>query len=227
MSGVSNYPTSIDDSTSLGDVTDGTSTLQAAHHNNLRASIVAMQNVLGIPGSAVATSVQYRLGHPTGGHLHDGATGNGPKVNPTAIPAPSGAIASVANLHDHFMATAAHRDTDRAVIQAFINGSAASGANRAAPITLGRTMQLENVRAVARRGPSGATATFDVNVGPTSLWAATQANRVILNPGASVGVSGTPNLVTYPSGAIITVDVDTVGSSAPTEDLSLTFVFRD
>jgi hypothetical protein len=204
VAGNANFPTSLDDSTSLYDVTDGVSTLQAAQHNNMRAAIEAIEASLGVRASSVPTSLQYRLGNPTGGHTHDGASGNGPLINATTI----------VGLNDAML------------LQARINGSAASGINRAGPLSIGRTLQLDSIRAVALRGPSGATATFDVNFGPTSVWSATQANRLTLPPGASVAAVGVPNLVTYPSGAIITVDADTVGSSAPTEDLSLVFIFR-
>lgn len=199
-----NFPTSLDDTSSLHEVTDGVSTVQAVHHNDLVSAIQAIEASIGVNGSSVPTSLRNRLGNPTTGHIHDGATGNAPKINATTI----------------------QGLTDYSIVQMRINGTAASGANRAGPISIGKTLQLESVRAVALRGPSGATATFDVNFGATSLWQATQANRLILLAGASVAVSGTPNLSTYPSGAVITVDADTVGSSTPTEDLSLVFVFR-
>ena len=77
MAGNTNFPTGLDDNTSLLDVTDGVTALQAAHHNNLKESIKALEVKVGIDNTAVDTTLDYRLGHPTFGHSHDGASGQG------------------------------------------------------------------------------------------------------------------------------------------------------
>ena len=43
MSGQSNFPTALDSDSSLFDVADGVNSLLAAHHNNLKEAIKAMQ----------------------------------------------------------------------------------------------------------------------------------------------------------------------------------------
>lgn len=97
MSGAANFPVSLDDDTSLYDVSDGTSTLQAAHHNNMKEAIKKIEAAIGVRGTSVATSIEYRLGHPTFGHNHSGATGMGGLIsqsNPTAYLIPHPTIAS-------------------------------------------------------------------------------------------------------------------------------------
>jgi len=106
-------------------------------------------------------------------------------------------------------------------------GSAGVGSNVTAPIAFGRTAQIENVSAVLRRGPSGATAAFKVLIGPTNIWGASVGLGIRFAPGATRYGQASPNLTTYPSGAIITLDTEAVGSNDPGQDLSVVFVFRD
>lgn len=263
MPGNTNFPGSLDTDGSLYDVTDGVSYPQAVHHNNLKEAVKALEAKLGINNTAVATSLDWRLGHPSG-HLHDGASGNGPRINPTTIPAPSGAVGSPTWLHDHLMATAIHQAgafqasgvyapssayqasgvfAPSSAYQASgvfqpsagfrqlrawdYQGSLASGASLGAPFAIPRTLQIDSVSARLNRAPSGATTALDINFGPTSLWAASQGNRIIFPPGTIGYDSASPNLVTYPSGALVTVDVDSVGSNDPGQHLSITFFFRE
>lgn len=85
MAGITNFPTSLDSDSQLFDVTDGVSSLQAAHHNNMKEAIKAIQSKVGVNLTSVPTSLDYRLGNATGGHRHDGASGHGPKINATAV----------------------------------------------------------------------------------------------------------------------------------------------
>lgn len=85
MAGNTNFPTALDDDSSLYDVTDAVSTLQAAHHNNLKEGLKAVQQKVGIFSTASPTTLDYRLGNATAGHRHDGASGQGPQINATAV----------------------------------------------------------------------------------------------------------------------------------------------
>jgi len=100
-------------------------------------------------------------------------------------------------------------------------------ANALAPFTLPRTLVLESLSGNLRRGASGATAAIDVNVGPTSIYVASQGFRPIFAPQATLYMNASPNYVTFPSGVIITTDVDAVGSNDPGQDLTVIFVFRE
>jgi hypothetical protein len=75
MSGAANFPTGLDDDASLLNVTDGVTTLQASHHNNMKEAIKAIQQKLGIFSTVAPTSIDYRLGNATDGHHHNGASG--------------------------------------------------------------------------------------------------------------------------------------------------------
>lgn len=204
MSGNTNFPTALDDNTSLGDLTDGVSAIQASDHNNLKEAVKAIEAKIGIYSSGAPTSLDYRLGNPTGGHDHGGASGMGGPISASAL----GGL--------------------RQLVQMFKPGSLAVGSNLAAPVILGRTLQLESVQGALRRGPSGATTAVIVRFGPSAIYGASPLYRPIFPPGATAYRSSqTPNVITYPSGAIITMDSDAVGSSDPGQDLSLTFVFRE
>jgi hypothetical protein len=85
MSGNTNFPSGLDTDSSLFDVADGVNTVQAAHHNNLKEAIKAMQLKIGINNTLAPTTLDYRLGHPTDGHRHDGASGHGPPISPTTL----------------------------------------------------------------------------------------------------------------------------------------------
>lgn len=221
MSGNTNFPTALDDDTSLGDVTDAVTTVQAAHHNNIKESIKAIQAKIGIRLTDAPTSLDYRLGNATNGHRHDGASGQGQRINPTTVNHPS-----AGTLHD-FMVGYGASNPRRWTEQIRLQGSAQVGSNLAGPIMMGRTAAIENVSAVLRRGPSGATSSFIVRIGPTNIFGASVGLGMRFPPGATLYGQPSPNLGTYPSGAIISLDADAVGSNDPGQDLSIVFVFRE
>lgn len=212
MSGNTNFPTALDDDSSLFNVSDGVSTVQASHHNNLKEALKAIEKKVGIDLTSSPTSLDFRLGDPTTSHRHDGASGQGQKIAASSIQIASGALVPGRRQY---------------ALSAHLVGTAIVGANAGFPFSIGRTAILESVRANLRRGPSGATTAFDVNIGPTSIWTATQGDRPIFAPGATNYGHASPNLVTAPSGAIFTIDVDAVGSNDPGRDLTLVFVFRE
>lgn len=228
MSGAANFPTALDDDVSLIDVTDGVTTVSAAQHNNLKEAIKALQAKLGIRNTSAPTSIDYRLGHPTESHSHDGASGQGRPVNPTTIPAPSGAAGTPSTLHDHLTNANIHGNSadELVVVTMTQDGALAATTNQFNPVAIGRTLRLVSMIAMLNRPPSGATAVIDVNFGPTSLWVATQAGRAMFRPGATYFADATPPLVTLPSGAVITADADAIGSSFAGSDASITFLFR-
>jgi hypothetical protein len=178
----------------------------ASHHNNLKEAIKVVEKKVGVDQTSAPTMLDYRLGSATNSHSHNGASGQGQLISASAL-----AVALPRYLHS-------------------VNwqGSLpAAAANALIPFSLPRTMQLEGLTANLRRGPSGATAMVDVNVGPTSIFAASQGFRPAFAPGATVYANASPNYVTFPSGVVITTDVDFVGSSDPGQDLTITFVFRE
>lgn len=91
MAGNTNFPTGLDDDSSLYDVTDAVSTLQAAHHNNLKEAVKAIEAKVGVHLTSSPTALDYRIGHPTGGHIHNGASGQGPQIAFSDLAGASGA----------------------------------------------------------------------------------------------------------------------------------------
>lgn len=203
MSGNTNFPTALDDDVSLLDVTDGVTSIVASHHNNLREAVKVLEAKVGIYGSGAATSLDYRLGHPSLGHSHNGASGQGAPISPSAFVGLT-----------HLLAWQ-------------YQGSMPSGASLGAPLVIGRSLSLQSVSVQMRRSPSGATAAIDINFGATSVWTASQGSRPIFAPGVNTFSNASPNLVTYPSGALITIDADKVGTNEPGSDVSITLIFRD
>jgi hypothetical protein len=206
MGGNTNFPTALDDNSSLYDVQDGVDWLIEQHHNNLKEAVKAIEAKVGIYSTSAPTSLDYRLGHPSNGHNHNGASGQGAKI-------------AASDLSGY--------QSNRHIINWFYQGSVPSGASLGAPMSFGRTMQIESVHVEMRRAPSGATAAFDVNVGPTSLWEASQLLRPIFPASAFLYKHASPNLFTYPSGALIILDADKVGTSEPGSDIHVSIIFRD
>jgi hypothetical protein len=198
---MANFPTSLDDDSSLFAVTDGVSTLQAAHHNNLKDAVKAIESKVGIYNTAAPTSLDYRIGNPTGGHVHNGASGQGAPIVPSFV--------------------------QRYIVGWDYQGSIPSGASLGAPFSFGRTVQVESVQARLRVPPSGATTAIDINFGPSSIFGASQLYRPIFPAGTTWWGNASPNLVTYPSGVAIVMDADVVGTNNPGQDITFTFIFKE
>lgn len=251
MTGQANYPTSLDDDTSLHDVTDNVTSVIAAHHNNIKEAVKAIEARIGIRNTAVSTSLDYRLGHPTFGHRHDAASGQGPIFPASAFLMPaSGLPSGGVNMIDHVVSTAIHgpiratgiasvinsmgvwvpSQVERTSVQLFLNGSAIVGSKVTHPVILHRTLQLETTQGGLRVGPSGATTAFILRFGASAVYGASVGNGIRFAPGATAfrqSAAGTPNVITYPSGAVITLDTEAVGSNDPGQDLSINLSFRE
>ena len=210
MAGNTNFPTALDDNTSLHDVTDGVTALAATHHNNLKEAVKAIEAKLGIFNTTAPTALDYRLGHPSSGHQHNAASGQGPQISASAL-------LGINELKRHVMLVGDNGTRSAIASQIFM------------PVFIPRPMVFESVDGLAVRGPSGGTSILDVHIGATSLWQASQGFRLMMGPtaGRMVATSGTPNLVTAPSGAFVTVDLDQVGANVGYDRLSITLVFRE
>ncbi len=206
MAGQSNFPTSLDDDTALINVTDAVTSVVASHHNNLKEAIKAVEKKVGIEQTTSPTSLDYRLGSATNSHSHNGASGQGALINASTLTALAPPY----------------------IVQYHHQGSLpAAAANALAPFSLPRTVVVDSLHGQLRRGPSGATTALDINIGPTSMFIASQGLRPIFAPGATSYRGASPNYMTIPSGVIVTVDSDAVGSNDPGQDLIITFVFRE
>jgi hypothetical protein len=222
MAGITNFPTALDTDVSLYDVTDAVSDVLAAHHNNMKEALKVIEAKLGIYNTDAPTSLDFRLGNPTGSHKHDGASGMGIQINPSDIDIPSGGFPSGYSLRERMLMEPGQW------VNVQKEGSLASGAV-VGMAYMPRTTQLIEARGVLRVPASGATTGIDVRFGPTSAWLTATSRKMQFNPGATLSVAsiGGLSLVTVPSGAVVYAQVMHVGSNTPGQDLSITFVFRE
>lgn len=213
MSGNTNFPTALDDDTSLISVSDGVTSIAAAHHNNLKEAVKALQAKIGIFNSGAPTSIDFRLSNATLGHSHNGASGQGGAIAASAI---SGLATIAAGLI-----------TQRHIVPWYMPGQAGVDASVGIPFAMARTMQLESISGRVKIVPSGGDTKFSIHFGPTSVWGASPAFGPRFLAGTYGFMSASPNLVTYPSGAMISFDVDDIGLDEPGQEFSFTFIFRD
>lgn len=205
MTGQANYPTALDDNTSLHDVIDSTTPIVAAHHNNTKEAVKALEARVGIYSTGDASSIDYRLGSATDSHVHNGASGQG---QPVQIP-------SAANRHSVVLLD----NTVRTAIASQMIG----------PYIAPRTMWLEAIEMAVIRGPSGGTSILDVNIGATSVWYSAASGRLMMAPvaGRAIATSGPLDQVTVASGTLVTVDLDQVGTNVGYDRAGIVFVFRE
>jgi hypothetical protein len=83
------------------------------------------------------------------------------------------------------------------------------------------------MRAMARceTAPTGAALIFDLNKNGTSIWNATQANRIKINANDTAAIDVTAfDTTTFVRGDSISIDVDQIGSVQPGADVTVTLV---
>lgn len=205
MTGAANYPTALDDDSSLHDVIDNTTPLVAAHHNNTKEAVKALEAMVGIYSSSDPNSLNYRLGSATDSHVHNGASGQGqPVQNPSAVTRYSVVLLD---------------NTARTAVASQLTG----------PFTAPRTMWIESIQLGVIRGPSGGTSIMDINIGPTSVWYSAASGRLMMGPtaGVMIATSGPIDQVTVASGLMVTADLDQVGANVGYDRAGITFVFRE
>lgn len=73
---VVNFPSTLDDNSTLFSVATG-DVITNAHHNNLKDAILALEAKVGVTGSAITTSLDYKVTNPLSvdpGHTHTGSS---------------------------------------------------------------------------------------------------------------------------------------------------------
>ena len=84
----------------------------------------------------------------------------------------------------------------------------------------GDALTIGAVRAAVGGAPAGGSLVLDVKVNGVSIYATTPANRPSIGAGSQTALGGTPDTVTIPAGAYLTVDVISVPST-PGSDLTV------
>ena len=73
-----------------------------------------------------------------------------------------------------------------------------------------------------KTGNTGADLIIDINLDGTSIWSTTQANRVKIVDGSTSGTQTSFDTTALTEGALLTVDIDQVGSTVSGADLTIT-----
>lgn len=87
----------------------------------------------------------------------------------------------------------------------------------------GGDLTISKVHLAVDTPPTGITLIADVNIDGTTIFT-TQANRPQIAAGANTGYSTTMDVVTWPNGSYITMDLDQVGSTFPGANFTGTIV---
>lgn len=84
--------------------------------------------------------------------------------------------------------------------------------------------RILSVRGALGTAPTGAAATFDVNIDGTSIFT-TQANRPKAAVSSTVVAAAVPDVKKVAAGAVLTVDIDVVGSTVAGADAALVITY--
>ena len=82
-----------------------------------------------------------------------------------------------------------------------------------------RVLEITKAYASVKTAPTGANLVIDINKNGTSIWASTQANRLTVTAGNSSGTQTSFDTTALAEGDVITLDIDTVGSTIAGSDL--------
>jgi hypothetical protein len=108
------------------------------------------------------------------------------------------------------------------LIATFTVTTAEVGVNVAKELLGENSGTIIKAQAYAKTAPTGADLIFDINVNGTSIWNATQANRIRIVDGANEATPVTSfDTTSLAAGDNITLDVDQVGSTAPGAEITV------
>jgi hypothetical protein len=173
-------------------------------------SVVAAENDLGVIGGL---SVEVYRPHAEGGAGATGATGAaGVTGAASTVTGATGAVGPTGSA-----------EYTRKTVSVYFPGVAATGANMAV-WRAGETMTISDWLMGAVVAPSGATCYLDVHKNGTSLWS-TQSNRPNLTSTVTGATGPAPNTTTVAKGDVLSIDLDTVGSSVAGSGLNLTLTY--
>jgi hypothetical protein len=98
----------------------------------------------------------------------------------------------------------------------------ATGSDKSATIVYrGPDLTLARWDFRAKTAPTGAALIADINVGATSIWATTQANRPTIAAAATSGTGTAFDTTTLSDGDVLTLDIDQIGSTVAGGQITL------
>jgi hypothetical protein len=179
--------------------------------NELNRMLKALHNFTAGDGASVRTI--YGVGHPEGvvaagvGSIYmrsDGGVGSAIYIKETGTGA-----------------TGWHAVTGRRIIMWFRPSDAAVATNVSARIDLPFACTIKKARAYAKTAPTGANLIFDINKNGTSIWAATQANRLTITATNNTGSQTSFDTVALAVDDYLTLDIDQIGSTLAGSDITV------
>lgn len=119
-----------------------------------------------------------------------------------------------------------HDGTDsKAIPKGFvwtIAGTLTTGTSVAPILIPTATQTISKAYVNVKTAPTGADLIIDINIGGTSVWNSTQANRVKVAADATSGTQTSFDTTSLSEGDVLTVDIDQIGSTIAGADLTIT-----
>ncbi|MFA5014022.1 MAG: hypothetical protein WC549_00580 [Actinomycetota bacterium] len=102
-----------------------------------------------------------------------------------------------------------------------LTGTLATGVNLTPALVVPLSLTIVKAYIYAKTAPTGQAAIIDINVNGTSIWSATQANRLQLADGSQTGSQTSFDTTALADGDVITIDCDVVGSTIAGSDVTI------
>jgi hypothetical protein len=106
------------------------------------------------------------------------------------------------------------------------DGTLSVDTNISAQLRASAALTLEKVHADVKTAPTGADLILDINLNGTSIWNATQANRVTILATELTGSQTAFDTTAVIADDLLTLDVDQIGSSVAGADVTINLFFK-
>jgi len=97
----------------------------------------------------------------------------------------------------------------------------ATGTSMSAVLIVPKALTITKVYGCVKTAPTGANLVIDINKNGSSIWNSTQANRLTILAGATSGNQTSFDVTTLAEADILTIDIDTVGSTIAGANLTV------
>ena len=102
-----------------------------------------------------------------------------------------------------------------------VTGTLTTGTSVSPILIVPNNLTIIKAYAAVKTAPTGQAILIDINIGGTSIWASTQANRLTIAASALTGTQTSFDTTALTDGGLLTVDLDQVGSILPGESLTI------
>jgi len=111
-----------------------------------------------------------------------------------------------------------------AILPTFVftfTGTLSIGTNVTPALIVNNALTINKAYAYVKTVPTGAAILIDININATSIWNSDQGNRLTVAASAQTGSQTIFDTTALQEGDIITIDIDTIGSSVAGSDLTV------